>query len=267
MDEFCFEERGLCYRTSRFDAGRQTLVFIHGLSSSASAWRLYEQRFESRYNVVTFDLRGHGKSAKPRGAASYTVAAMADDLFALITFLGIEPFVLIGHSFGTLVALEYLVEHQATVSKAVLLSPQFKGGSGVLDHLQRAVLGVTPILDVLPFSSGPAGHVDYAKYVNTGDRHLPRLLADISNTGWRVYLHCARQAYRFDREAALPDITIPVLLMHGRADSIFPMANSVHMAASIPRSELVLLDHAGHVVVLNNFPELSEAIQAFVERG
>jgi 3-oxoadipate enol-lactonase len=266
MQDHLFEARGIAYRTNEFAPGRQTLVFVHGLSSSASAWTRYEDAFEGRYNVLTFDLRGHGQSHKPPGSASYTIAALAEDLEALVTFLGLDSIVLIGHSYGALVALEFLARHQDKVSKAVLLSPDYKIGRRLPEKILNAALRVSPILDVLPFSSQPAGRIDYTPYLGTSDWHPGRLGADIGKTGLRVYLYCTRQSYGFDREAFLEHITVPVLLMHGKKDTIFPVANSLHMAGRIPGSQLILLDDADHIVVLNHFPELSAAIAEFVAR-
>lgn len=265
MQDYVFPERGIAYRKNAFEPGRETLVFVHGLSSSASAWTRYEEHFERRYNVLTFDLRGHGRSFKPRGSASYTIVAMAEDLVALLALLSPESVVLIGHSFGALVVLEALVRHQKRVSKVVLLSPEYTVGRRLPEKILNVALGLSPILDLLPFSSRPSGRVDYAPYLGTGDWNLRRLFADIRNTGLRVYLYCTRQSYRFGREQFLGEIEIPVLLVHGKKDTIFPVANSLHMAARIAGSRLILIDDADHIVVLNQFRELSAAIAEFVE--
>jgi pimeloyl-ACP methyl ester carboxylesterase len=265
MREHVFEERGIAYRTNDIEPGRQTLLFVHGLSSSASAWVRYEEAFSDRYNVVTFDLRGHGLSRKPRGIASYTIATMADDLLALLNVLRLEQVNLIGHSFGALVALEFIARQQKRVARAVLLSPDYKIGRRLSEKLLNAALLLSPVLDLLPFSSTPRGRVDYGPFAGTTDWNFQRLSADVGNTGLRVYIYCTRQSYDFDREAQLGSITVPVLLMQGKNDTIFPVANSQYMASRIPGAQLVLLDHADHIIVLNNFADVFPAISAFVE--
>lgn len=265
MRDAIFDELGIAYRTNGFDASRPTLVFIHGLSSSASAWVRFEEAFEERCNVLTFDLRGHGLSRKPRGHSSYAIAEMAEDIRALLAYLGLESVVIIGHSFGALVALEFLARHQNCVTRAVLLSPDYKIGRRSSEKILHAVLQFSPVLDVFPFSSKPRGRVDYTRYLGTRDWNLGRLWADVANTGLRVYIFCTRQSYGFDRKAFLGQIKVPVLLVHGKKDTIFPAANSSYMAERIVGSRLMLLDDADHIIVLNNFAELSSAIRAFVE--
>jgi pimeloyl-ACP methyl ester carboxylesterase len=252
---------------NHYDPSRETLVFIHGLSSSSSAWRDYEKKFEAGYNVLSFDLRGHGKSSKPRDYESYAIKDMAEDLFELKVFLGIETFIMISHSFGTLVALEYLALHQDTLRAAVFLSPDYKVGRRKSEKILRPFLDISSVLGIFPFSSKPARHIDYDPYLGTGDWNLRRLWADIKNTGLRVYLYCTRQSYRFDRSFLLREIRIPVLLVHGKNDSIFPMANSLHMAAEIPGARLLLLDRADHIIVLNKSRELLEAIEIFLSEN
>jgi pimeloyl-ACP methyl ester carboxylesterase len=267
MRDYFLAEPGIAYRTNEFESGRQTLVFVHGLSSSASAWVRYEELFSRRYNILTFDLRGHGLSQKPQGIAAYTIPAMAEDLLALLDVLRIKHAVLVGHSFGALVALEFLARHQNRVTKAVLLSPDFKIGRRLSEKILNASLRVSPLLDILPFSSRPRGRVDYTRYLGTGDWNVWRLSADVGKTGLRVYIYCTKQSYAFDRELYLREITNPVLLVHGKKDTIFPVANSLYMATQIADSEVVLIDNADHIIVLNNFTEVSVAISAFVESG
>ena len=63
MKEHFFEDR-IYYRTNEFKSDRLTLVFVHGVSGSSSAWLPYEKIFENKYNVLTYDIRGHGLSKK-----------------------------------------------------------------------------------------------------------------------------------------------------------------------------------------------------------
>ena len=92
MKELFFEERGLAYRSNNIEEGRKTLVFVHGLSGSSSAWYPYEEKFENAYNILTFDLRGHGMSKKQFFYSSYTPELMATDLVALLKHVGIEHY-------------------------------------------------------------------------------------------------------------------------------------------------------------------------------
>jgi pimeloyl-ACP methyl ester carboxylesterase len=80
------------------------LVLIHGLTGSLAAWQWqFVPALSDRFNVLTYDLRGHGHSDMP--PSGYTSADMARDLAALLDERGIDRAHLVGHSFGGLVAL------------------------------------------------------------------------------------------------------------------------------------------------------------------
>ena len=91
------------------------------------------------------------------------------------------------------------------------------------------------------------------------------MAADIANTTWRVYLYCSRQIYTVHAGSLLKSIRVPVLLVHGRRDSIFPVENALHMAAQIPHARLVVLEEADHIIVLNHPDAVGGAIEQFLE--
>ena len=66
----------------------QTLVFIHGLGSSARDWEFQTPMFSKEYHVIIYDLRGHGQSDKPEGP--YTIEMFASDVASLLTGLGVD---------------------------------------------------------------------------------------------------------------------------------------------------------------------------------
>ena len=266
MKEYIFPVNKIYYRLNEFRPNRPTLVFIHGLSGSSSAWAPYEQKFEAEYNLLTFDLRGHGKSVKPKNYTDYALKNFADDLLSLLEHLKITDFILVSHSFGTLIALEFLANHQTMVKAAVFLSPNFAPDERLIARAVKALLSAAKIFKFLPFSSRPRGHIDYQNYLNTGDWNIRRMAADIRNTGLRVYLYCSRQSCRFDRENFLSEITVPVLIIHGKKDTIFPVKSAMAMAEKIKKSNIILLDRADHIIVLNYFSEVAGAIENFLQK-
>lgn len=265
MNESFFAERGLYYRINTFKFDRQTIVFVHGLSGSSSAWRQYEDFFEPRYNVVTFDLRGHGKSVRFPDRSAYALQHFVDDIQALLDHLQISKCVMVSHSFGSLIAIDFVLSHQERLLGAVFLSPNVAVSRRWSARLVRPfVRAAGLLLGLFPWPVRPGGHIDYIRYQGTGDWNLRRTWADVYNTGLRVYLYCTYHAYAFDRKEVLSQITIPVLIMHGKNDTIFPVENARIAAKLIPHATLVLIDHADHILVLNHFSEVSQAIQNFL---
>lgn len=264
MNEFFFEERGIAYRKNDFHADRLTLVFVHGLSGSASAWFQYEKIFREKYNLLTFDLRGHGKSVKPEKYEDYELEHSADDLYELTKYLHIEKCVLVSHSYGSLVALEFLHAHQEKVSVVIFLSPTaFLKQTKWYSLIKILGGGFVALFRTFPFHPHIRGRVDYIPYKNTGDWNVRRILRDIRMTTIRVYLYCITHAYAKNYDGVWGKVSVPALTMHGTEDSIIPMEHAVQLAKEIPGSKLILLEQANHVIVLNNTQEVSENIEVF----
>jgi non-heme chloroperoxidase len=257
------EEQGIYYRTNAFVSGRQTLVFVHGVSGSSSAWKRYEERFEPDYNLLSYDLRGHGKSRKYPRCADYAIPHFVEDLESLLFHLAIRTCVLISHSFATLIALEFLREHQACVQGAAFLSGEFDMGRHRPAKVLCGLLTPVALMERLPFHPRPGRHIDYARFPNSGDWNVPRILADLGNTTWRIYWYCAKAACAVHAEDMLNRIQLPVLLVHGKQDTIFPVQNSIDMATHLPSADLVVIDDADHILVLNRPQEVGDAIARF----
>jgi 3-oxoadipate enol-lactonase len=266
MTEHFNEELGIYYRVNAFLPGRRTLVFVHGLSGSSSTWQWHEARFESQYNLLTYDLRGHGKSKKYLRCSDYEIPHFAEDLSALLQYLAIDRCVLISHSFAVLIALEFLRVNQSSVEGAVLLSGDYDIGRNARAKVLKSLLGPVALLEGLPFHPGAGRHIDYAQYPNSGDFDMRRLFADVRNTTWRVFLYCTKLVFAVHHEFLLGDIRVPVLLMHGRKDRIFSVENSIYMATRIPRAELVIVDDVDHILVLNRPREVGDAIESFARQ-
>ena len=265
MTESCLEGNGIVYRTNEFKSGRATLVFIHGLSGSASAWYPYEHLFEKTYNLLTFDLRGHGKSKKFRHYENYELKKAANDLFLLLERLHVEKCILVSHSYGTLVALEFLLLHQEKVSATVFLSPTaFLKRTRWYPLVKIVGRLLTIFLTLFPFHPTIRERVDYSPFKNTGDWNMQRIRKDIHITTLRIYLYCLVQAYAKDYDLLWKKVRVPSLIIHGKDDSIIPVQHAELLAREITGSMLIRLERANHVIVLNNVPEISESIMTFV---
>lgn len=268
MDEFIFGNRHIYYRINEFRPERQTIVFVHGLSGSSSAWLPYEEELRSSFNILSFDLRGHGKSEKPLSYDDYKIEEFAEDLHELTEYLNIKKFVLVSHSFGCFITLAFLKKHQDKVSKVIFLSPtssvgKMRSAKMIAPFLSAAV----SLLKRFSFSDKPGNHVDYSRFLNSGDWNIPRMIADVGNTSLHVYLYSTRQSYDFDGDDFLSEIRIPALIVHGKKDTIIAAEYGALMASKIANARLVLLDNADHILVLNQAGEVLKEIKDFVLNG
>ncbi len=255
------------YRINEFKPDRQTLVFIHGVSGSSSAWLPYEKIFENKYNILTYDIRGHGMSKKYPNYSDYEIKKFSEDLDNLIAHLKLEKFVLISNSFGGLVHLEYFKSHKENVIANIFTSPEFYLNDNFLIKIFRFILEILIwIIGLLPFNSKPRGHVDYSRYINSTDWDIKRNLADMRNTGLRSHFYTLRQSMNIGQEYNLEKIDTPTLIIHGEKDTMVPLENAVAVSRKIKSSEFVSIPNVDHNTVHNAVKRMSEAIEHFVEK-
>ena len=256
-------ESRIFYKKNKFDPKRSTLVFVHGLAGSSSAWIPYENKFKKYYNLLSFDLRGNGKSFRPKKFEDYSMEKSANDLYLLLRHEKIFKCILISHSFGNLVVLEFLRKHQNMVTSAIFVSPHYAPSKRELSRMIVPLFLLAPLLNLSRKEEG--GHVDYSSYKNVGDWDLKLNFVDAKNTGLKSYINLTEHSYYFDAEDLLKKIKIPVLIIHGRKDTIFPVSHAEKMSKQIKNSKMIILNGANHLIPLNDIEKLSKLIKGFVE--
>ena len=144
-------DNGVYYCHNEIVPGRMSLIFIHGLSGCCSAWRPYETRFGADYNLLFFDLRGHGKSVKKDDFDYYSLENIAEDINDLVKLFGLNKFILIGHSFGALLALDFVNKFKGRVSGLILLAPDYRISQTLRAKIARPFLGLAKVIIFKPF--------------------------------------------------------------------------------------------------------------------
>ncbi|MDE0853091.1 MAG: alpha/beta fold hydrolase [Nevskia sp.] len=96
------------------------VVLIHGLGSNGKDWDPQTSVFSRQYRVITVDLRGHGRSAKPAGP--YTVQLLSDDVAAVIRRLGVEGAHIVALSLGGALAFQLMLDYPYLVKSAVIVN-------------------------------------------------------------------------------------------------------------------------------------------------
>lgn len=260
MQELFLPSRGIAYRVSELRHDRPTLVFVHGLSGSLSAWFPFEKKFGGAYNLITFDLRGHGLSARPKDTGGHAMVEFIEDLHVLLDALGVMRCTLISHSFGTLIAMEFAATHPERVERAVFVAPAY----GVYRFSATRILtNILAFLALFPLRLRPYGRTDYARFHDTPDYSLSRILTDILNMGLRSYLRCMRTIFARDYDMDWKALGMPVLLIHGKKDRIVPYAHAEALHRALPRAVLAPLS-GNHILVINNIDEVAGLIEKFI---
>jgi pimeloyl-ACP methyl ester carboxylesterase len=265
LQEHFFKDRGIYYRASEIRPDRITLVLIHGLTPSSAVWLPYEPHFEGAYNIVSPDLRGHGKSLKPGRHEDYRIEEMAGDIDALLTHLGVEKYIPVSSSLSCLITLVLLKERPGAVA-AIFLNPLYGTKKIFLTRITEAlVAGLAKFASLFSYSNTPGKHTDYKSLGPVWDLSPKLMLREIPNTTLHVYLFCLYNLYRRDFDPWWKDVKVPTLLIHGEHDIISPVAQIRRLANSLPNAKLVVLAHGSHVMPLNYSREIAGIMGSFLK--
>jgi len=266
MQEHIFDDR-IYYRTNEWKPDRLTLVLIHGASGSSSAWWPYEKIFENKYNLLTYDIRGHGMSKKYPNYEDYEVKNFVNDFEELLENLKVSNFILWSSSFGTLIARGYLKSHRDKVLALIFTSTEdYQKDEFMLKIIRPFLAVITTIIKFLPFNPKPRGHVDYSK-IHNSDWSIERNYADLKNTGLHAQFYTLKQSFREGQEHDLDKINVPTLIIHGEKDSLVPVKNILAFSKKIKNAEFVSIPNFDHDVHHNAVKEMSENIESFIERN
>jgi pimeloyl-ACP methyl ester carboxylesterase len=262
-----------------------TLILTHGWGADRRDWVYAIAAMPQRFHVVVWDLPGLGESSAPRDM-DYSMARLAAELDRVVTSVQGQPVVLVGHSIGGILNLEYarrypqkmgrevqgLVQVNSTFTNPV----ETKQGADLSRRLQKPLL--EPLLHVVSWSSPVARALGWLAY-ESGLAHLQ--LATQSFAGaetWEQLDQMARYAYRsspdvvargvlgmldWDGSDVLTKIDVPTLVISGDDDvTTLPWASD-HMARTIPTSVRVSVERAAHLGPIEQPARYGRAIGRF----
>jgi pimeloyl-ACP methyl ester carboxylesterase len=241
-----------------FDASLPTVLLLHGAGMDHTAWAQHDRWFAHHgYNVLAPDLPGHGRSA---GALLPTIAEMADWTAALLDASGAKSAKLIGHSMGSLVALETAARHPAKVSGLVLVAASSAMAVGP-DLLKAAEANDHAAIDMvaiwgLGHAAGLGGSLAPGLWMHGGAQRLLERCKD----GVLFNDLSACNAYR-NALAAAATVKVPATLVLGERDMMTPAKAGRALAAAIADSRTVVLRGAGHMMMAERPDELLAAMR------
>jgi pimeloyl-ACP methyl ester carboxylesterase len=241
-----------------FDSSLPTIVLLHGAGFDHTAWALHSRWFAHHgCGVLAPDLPGHGRSS---GAPLSTIAEMADWTASLLDSAGVATARLIGHSMGSLVALETAARHAARVSALSLIGTAATMTVGP-DLLRAAEANDHSAIDMvsiwgLGFQAELGGSLAPGLWMHSGAQRVLEqcrpgvLFSDLS----------ACNAYQ-NALAAAAQVAIPATLILGERDMMTPARAGKALAAALPNSRTVMLRGAGHMMMAERPDELLAALQ------
>lgn len=233
---------------------RPPLILIHGAGGSFLSWHPHLRRLEGG-TVYTLDLPGHGESG---GGGRQSVEEYAADVREFIEENRIPKPVIAGHSMGSAVAMMLALKSPEDYSGLVLL------GAG-------AKLRVSPL--ILEKAGKPETFAEAVALVNeySFSPDTPKDLLRLSNenmlkTNRQTLLDDFLACDSFDATDRIASIRIPTLILCGILDVMTPPKYSKLLAERIPSSRLHLVDHAGHMLALEQPESVAGILRDFLDR-
>jgi pimeloyl-ACP methyl ester carboxylesterase len=241
-----------------FDPSLPAVVLIHGAGFDHTAWALHSRWFaHNGFSVLVPDLPGHGRSAGP---ALRSIAEMADWTAALLNAAGAGKAHLIGHSMGSLIALETAARHPDKVSALSLIGTAATMTVGP-DLLKAAEANDQAAIDMvsiwgLGFSAELGGSLAPGLWMHGGaQRTLQQCAPGV------LYSDLAACNAYADALTSAAKVTVPTKVMIGERDMMTPAKAGKALAAAIPNARTVVLGGAGHMMMSERPDELLAALR------
>ena len=245
-----------------FDAKLPTVIFVHGAQCDHSVWILQSRYLAHHgYGVLAVDLPGHGRSAGP---ALASIEALAAWLIAVQDAAGVSAAAIVGHSMGSLIALECAARHPDRVAKIALLATAYPMKVSA-DLLQATGDDEPRAQDMVNIWS----HSAYAQYPNNpgpgfwviGEnlRLMQRQKPGVMHVDF-----AACNAYAGGTEAA-SKVRCPALFLLARRDAMTPVRAAQDFAKEVKGAQLVVIDGSGHNMMGEKPDEVLDTLLALLK--
>lgn len=271
--------------------GRGTpVIVLHGGPDFDSSYLLPDlDRLQDAFRLIYYDQRGRGQSTEGVRPQDVTLASDLDDLDRVRKHFRLEAPVLLGHSWGAVIALEYALRHPEHVSRLILMNPAPASSAdvAVLRKRYREALGADmerqrAILEGAAYRAGDPEtvaaryriHFEHALYRSEDyEKLMTAMRAAFMRQGKSGILmaraaedrlmHDTWNVPGYDLFPRLQRLRVPTLVLTGDHDFI-PTEIAEHIARTVPGAKLVVLESCGHFAYLERPEEVRTALTAFV---
>ena len=243
------------------DPRKPTVVFIHGAANDHSVWSLQSRYFAYHgWNALAVDLPGHGKSA---GSPCASIGAAADWVMRLLDAAGAATAALVGHSMGSLIALETAARSPQRIGKLAMI------GTSVPIQVSAPLLHASKANDHAAYEM-----INVFAHSNTaqlGGNRVPGMwmmgsamrLMERSGDGVLHADFSACNDYAAGLQAA-QKVKCPVLMILGKRDLMTPMKVAKDVISKLADVKVVALDGAGHSLMAEKPDEVLDSLISFL---
>jgi pimeloyl-[acyl-carrier protein] methyl ester esterase len=236
---------------------------------SSRVWNYQVEWFAREYQVITLDLRGHGRSGSLTGECNFI--SLTQDIISFIEGLHLEKLTLIGWSLAVSLVVRVCHSHRLPVDSLVLVDgtpcfvsredfPHGLPSSRVKKMLKRIDSNFPRALEefhhlLLSPEEGERGNKDEIWDLLTNERYLPK-----RETARDLLVSLVDE----DLRSEVATITMPTLLMHGDQDTICPVGASRYMQEHLECAGIAIFPGAGHAPFLTQAEDFNQRLTAFL---
>lgn len=240
----------------------EPVLLIHGLGSSSKDWEYQIDDLAKYYQVITLDVRGHGRSTKAAG--NYSIKLFADDISTLMSSLNIQSFHVVGLSMGGMIAFQLAVAHPQLLKSMVIVN----SGPGFVNANLKIKLKIKLrlfMLIVLPMKS-------VAKTIAAGlfPANAQQALRDLfvqrfCENDKQSYLKSMRALIKWNVCNELNKISCPSLILSADQDYT-SVKSKQEYASQMIRAELQVIKNSHHALPVEKPAEFNQAVLHFLQR-
>lgn len=242
--------------------GAPIVMLSHSLGASLAIWQPQRTALESHFQVLCYDLRGHGASDASEGA--YTLEQLADDAIGLMNALGISQVHFGGLSIGGMIAQALALNHPNRLRSLIVCSTSAYLPPQALPIVKERIetarnQGLQALVDsTLDRWITPA-------YAQQNPHIMDRIRHQFLATPVTGYIGCSEAIGKLNFLGRLSEITLPTLILVGAEDPGTPMAASEAIHQRIPGSKLVILSSASHLANIEQAGPFNSHLLEFLQ--
>jgi len=238
-----------------FDKEKPSILLIHGSGLTHIVWSLHEQFYASQgYNVLSVDLPGHGNS---EGPSIKSIEEISDWIKSLMTALNIPKIIIVGHSQGCLVGIDFAARYANLLSSLVLVAGSYKMpvNQDLIDLAEAGDEKAVLLMMKWGYEGSKAfiGGNPVKKIINSSREIREVLSVDLK----------ACNNYKGGKES-LEKINCPTLCIFGDLDKMVPLKVGTKMSALIKNSETKVISNCGHMIIFEKAFEMRKLVKEFI---
>ena len=230
---------------------------MHGSGLSHIVWSFHEQFYSTQgFNILSVDLPGHGNS---EGPSLKSIEEISDWIKSLMTKLNIEKIIIIGHSQGALVGIDFAARYPKFILSLVLVAGTYKMpvNQDLIDYAEAGDEKAILLMMKWGYEGSKAfiGGNPVKKIINSS-REIREILAVDLN---------ACNNYK-DGKESLKKISCPTLCIFGDLDKMVPLEVGNKMASMINKSETKIINNCGHMIIFEKAFEMRKLVKEFLTK-